>query len=312
MVAAVPDAEFVELFRNHGAHETARRIGTKVRNVYRRRKGLERRCGIAIAAPDNRTVRPKEYPQRAVLTVPNGIVIVASDAHYWPGPPSLMHRALLRACKEYKPKAVILNGDVIDAPSVSKHAPIGWETRPKLADEIEAARKRLWEIEQAAGRAERIWTLGNHDARFETRLATVAPEYAKIHGVHLQDHFTLWRPAWSAWINDSVVIKHRFKSGIHAPHNNTMWGGKTMITGHLHSAKVIPFTDYNGTRYGVDAGCIAETDHKAFVDYSEDNPKNWRSAFCILTFRDGRLLMPELALKWDDNRVQFRGWIGAP
>ena len=92
-----------------------------------------------------------------------------------------MHRALVTLCKEYKPKAIIANGDVIDAPSISRHAPIGWEHRPKLSDEIEAAKDRMHEITVAAGKAERVWTLGNHDARFETRLATVAPEYAKIH-----------------------------------------------------------------------------------------------------------------------------------
>jgi hypothetical protein len=81
----------------------------------------------------------------------------------------------------------------------------------------------------------------------------------------------------------------------------------TTITGHLHSAKVIPFTDYNGTRYGVDAGCIADPDHRAFLDYTEDNPKNWRSAFCILTIVDGNLLIPELAIKWDEDHFQFRG-----
>ena len=47
-----------------------------------------------------------------------------------------------------------------------------------------------------------------------------------------------------------------------------------MVTGHLHSARVSPFTDYNGTRYGVrHAGCVAETDHKAFVDYTEEIPR---------------------------------------
>jgi hypothetical protein len=218
----------------------------------------------------------------------------------------------VKFCKDLKPVAVIFNGDVIDAPSVSKHTVIGWETRPKLADEIEAAKDRLHEISLAAYKAEKIWNLGNHDLRFETRIASVAPEYAKIHGVHLKDHFPLWRPAWSTFINDNVVIKHRFKGGIHATHNNTLWAGKTIVTGHLHSAKVTPFTDWNGTRYGVDSGCIADTNEKSFVDYTEDNPKNWRSAFCVLTFRNGLLLQPELVLSWDDECVQFRGEIIAP
>jgi len=305
--------EFIEGVNALGPSKFAAASGTAVRNVFRRKRLLESR-GHVFNPPRENPDRPKHgvYPHRAQLNIVNGMVPIASDAHYWPGPASIMHRALVWFCKTYKPQAVIFNGDVIDAPSISRHPQIGWESRPKLVDEIEAAKDRLAEIEKAAFKAEKIWNLGNHDLRFETRLAQVAPEYAKIHGVHLKDHFPLWRPAWSTWINDDVVVKHRFKGGIHATHNNTIWAGKTVVTGHLHSAKVTPFTDYNGTRYGVDGGCISETDAKAFVDYTEDNAKNWRSAFCVLTFKGGLLLQPELVLKWDDSHFQFRGEIIKP
>ena len=55
-------------------------------------------------------------------------------------------------------------------------------------------------------------------------------------------------------VNGNVVIKHRMKGGIHAAHKNTLHAGTTMVTGHLHSLKVTPFSDYNGTRWGVDTG----------------------------------------------------------
>jgi hypothetical protein len=103
------------------------------------------------------------------------------------------------------------------------------------------------------------------------------------------------------------VIKHRYKGGAHAPFNNTITAGVSIITGHLHSQKVSPFSDYNGTRYGVDTGCLADPYHDAFQDYTEDNPKDWRSGFCVLTFHDGCLLPPELVTKWDEHHVYFRG-----
>jgi len=56
-------------------------------------------------------------------------------------------------------------------------------------------------------------------------------------------------------------------------------------------------------------GCVAEPDHKAFADYTEDAPKNWRSGFCVLTFKNGELLTPELMTVWDEDHVQFRGQI---
>jgi hypothetical protein len=217
-------------------------------------------------------------------------------------------KAFIKFCKDMKPRAVVLNGDMMDFPRISRFDPIGWEKQPKVSEEIEAAQDILHEIEMAAGKVPKIWPMGNHDARFETRLATVAPEYEKLKGMHLKDFFPNWQGCWTCWINgDGIVIAHQFKGGDHAPFHNTLRSGVTHISGHLHSAKVIPYTDYNETRYGVDTGCLADTDHMAFVNYTRDAPKNWRSGFCVLTFKDGKLLQPELALKFDDNHIQFRG-----
>ena len=44
--------------------------------------------------------------------------------------------------------------------------------------------------------------------------------------------------------------------------------------------------------------------------YLEDNPRNWRSAFAILPYRNGKLMLPELVLGWDEKRVQFSRRIG--
>jgi hypothetical protein len=244
---------------------------------------------------------------RKALDVENGSVIVFSDAHYWPGEPSTAHRALVEFCKRINPVAVVCNGDAIDGSAISRHPPIGWESCPSVKEELEVCQERLDEIATAATEASKVWLLGNHDARFETRLAQVAPEFKDIHGIHLKDHFPAWDCGWSLFINDSAVIKHRFKGGLHAPYNNTVTAGLSMVTGHLHSAKVTPHTDYTGTRYGVDTGCLADIYHPAFQGYLEDNPRNWRAGFCILTFVDGSLLMPELVLVWDENTVQFRG-----
>lgn len=311
MVApACSDQEFISLFKQHGPSETSKRLKVGIRNVYSRRENLEKKLGCQITHEDVRSTRHNiQHPQRVILSVHNGHVLIGGDAHIWPGPPSLMMRAYTFLCKEFKPQAAVMNGDVLDLAAVSRHPPIGWEKHPTVQEEIEAAQEQLHEIEKATPRGCSLtWTLGNHDSRFETRLATVAPEYAKVAGIHLKDHFPQWRPCWSVWINDEIVVKHRYKGGVHAPHNNTVNSGKTIITNHLHSAKVTPYTDYNGTRYGVDAGCMADPDSFAF-DYIEDNPKNWREALVLLTIKGGRLMQPELVMKWDADSVQFRGEI---
>lgn len=247
---------------------------------------------------------------RQITELQNGTVLIGGDAHFWPGEPTTAYRAFVKFVKRFKPKIIVINGDVLDAPSISRHPPIGWNRLPTVKEEIDTAKERLDEIAKASFKAEKYWPLGNHDARLETRLAQVAPELKDVYGTSLNDHFPDWQGCWSVHINDrpgGVVVKHRFKGGIHAPANNTLWAGRTMITGHLHSLKVEPFSDYNGTRFGVDGGCLAEPYHAAFQDYTEDNPKNWRSGFVLLTFVDGTLLWPEVCHVFAPGIVEFRG-----
>lgn len=307
------DADFINLFEQHGAAETARRLGIGERRIHERRARLEPKIGRQLVPPSIRTTRVgAEHAARLRFDIKNGVAIVGSDAHIWPGPMTTAMRAFVKACKgdflDKAPDVVVMNGDVMDLSRISRHPPIGWENHPTVADEIEAAQEQLHKIELAIKRScKLVWTLGNHDARFETRLATIAPEYARMNGFHLKDHFPAWSACWSVWINDDVVIKHRWKGGQGATRANALNAGKSMVTGHLHSSKVTPLSDYNGTRYGVDTGCLANPSHPAFTDYTEDSPKDWRSGFAVLTFHEGQLMQPELVQVWDDNHVQFRG-----
>lgn len=66
-----------------------------------------------------------EVPGRLHLDVMDGVVLVGSDAHYWPGVISTAHRAFVRACELLKPVAVVMNGDMLDGASISRHPPIG-------------------------------------------------------------------------------------------------------------------------------------------------------------------------------------------
>jgi hypothetical protein len=316
--AKLPEKDFIALFESIGPNALARKLGYSTpRAVYGRREEIEKRRNIKIIAPkDTRLLlRQGENPARLHLTIDDGMVLIGSDSHYIPGEPSTAHRAFIHFCKKYKQqlRAVIKNGDELDGATISRHAPIGWEKRPSLIDEIETVKERLGEIEHVIGAACPLyWPLGNHDARFSTRLAHVAPEYARVYGVQLKDHFPFWKPCWALWINQDVVVKHRIKGGIHATRNNTLNAGRTVITGHLHSLKVTPMTDYNGTRWGVDCGTMMEPGlgepwGEQAVNYTEDNPLDWRSGFIVLTFRNGKLLWPEVVHVIEKGKVEFRG-----
>ena len=117
----------------------------------------------------------------------------------------------------------------------------------------------------------------------------------------------------SCLINEGIdggatMVKHIPKGGgVGATRNTTLNGGISTVNGHLHSQNVRPLSDYNRfDRYGVDTGMVSDKEHRAF-GYCQDSPLDWRSGFALLTYRDGRLMYPELITKWDDKTVQFRG-----
>lgn len=304
------EADFVSLFETIGPDKLHQKLGGSLSGIYSRRERLEQKIGRQIVAPKAgyRSTRSGiAHPAHLPLDIKDGVVLVGSDCHYWPGIITTAHRGFVRFCEELRPKAVILNGDVLDGAGISRHPPIGWEDRPTLEQEIETCKERLHEIRRASPAAEHIWTLGNHDGRFETRLATVAPEYAKVHGVHLKDHFPKWAPCWSVLINGKVVVKHRWKGGDHATWNNAIRSGLTMVTGHLHKGEVRPYSDYTGIRWGCDTGTMAEPYGPQFTDYMENAPANWRSGFLVMTFCGGELLDPEFVRVRADGELVFRG-----
>lgn len=307
---------FLEVWNRHRSPTlVSQELGVSVRNVQARRRRIEAAQKITLAAADSRSahyyphIEPRQHPARHKLEVTNGHVIVFSDAHFWPGVRTTAFRGLLRLINDLKPVAVINNGDAFDGASISRHPRIGWDSKPTVIEELKACKERLQEVEEAAGRAKLIWPLGNHDARFETFLAANSPQFQGVKGFQLRDHFDKWEPCWATWINDDVVVKHRYKVGVHATHNNTVASGKTMVTGHLHSLKVTPYDDYNGTRFGVDTGTLAEPSGPQFEDYLETNPVSWRSGFIVLTFVEGRLLWPDVVRVFDFDRIEFRGQI---
>lgn len=301
------DEEFVRLFQSLGAAEVARQLGVTERSVYKRRKNLSRYEQII---PPTR--QETAFPGRLPLEIRNGTVLIGSDFHIWPGEASTCLRAFKKFVADIKPSAVILNGDVMDFPRISRH-PQNWESAPDPQEEIEAAQDHLNDIEQACKRgAQKIWTLGNHDARFELMIASQAPQYRGVKGVHLSDHFATWQKAMSCFINEGIeggatMVKHRWKGGMNATRANTLNAGVSMVTGHLHSQNVRPLSDYRRhDRYGVDTGCVADKEHRAFT-YTEDAALDWRSGFALLTYRDGVLMPPELVTKMSPTTVWFRG-----
>src|SRR6266851_419903 len=93
----------------------------------------------------NRMERPAPIATpaaRRYLTLPDGIIIAAGDAHYWPGEPSAAHRALVPLIHALRPSAIILMGDIIDGSRISRWPLGAWSdalARPTVTEEMAVA-----------------------------------------------------------------------------------------------------------------------------------------------------------------------------
>jgi hypothetical protein len=311
MSTRITTEQFIECFlRLRSPEEVAKELGLPVRSVYARRDRLQERLDVDLRTIDKRkpSLLLPENQLRAELTVSDCSIVVFSDAHYWPDLISTAHMALIEVIQTLpNVGAIVANGDLFDGATTGRHARIGWATTPTTKQELEAVQDRLGEIEAVAPKgAKLIRTWGNHDIRFDSRLSNAAPEYEGILGMALSDHLPMWKACWSLMVNDSVMIKHRYHNGLHAAFNNTLKAGRSTVTGHLHRLLVTSWGDYNGRRWGVDTGTLADPDGPQF-DYAEDNPKPHCAGFSVLTFDgEGNMLPPELC-EVIKGRAYFRG-----
>lgn len=325
------DDDFIKVWNTlQSGTEVAKALNTDVRTALKKRRAIERKYNIELVARgqyqpnidiehiklrNEKRLEETRHNVRRGTTIENGRVLVFSDAHFYPDCETTAFRALIEAIKEFKPEIIICNGDAFDGTTNSRHARINWSDAPTVVEELQAVQHYLGEIEAASRFKENlIWTLGNHDARFETFLSTQVPQYQNVKGFALKDHFPMWKSCWSYFVNDDTQIKHKWKGGKYGGANNVLHSGVNFVTGHTHVLSVDAFTDHspnfqNCTRYGVQTGTLANPKGDQFIDYCEDNPVNWRSGFVLLTWHKSQLLMPEMVQVWDEEQgqVQFRG-----
>lgn len=296
MPVKVSDEQFLECWNRHlSASAVSKELDLSIRAVHLRRRSLENKNGQLLRANhiNSPTFVVREHAPRVDCEMENGTIIVASDAHYWPGHISIAHQALVKLIPEIKPSLIVLNGDMFDGAGISRFPKSSWMRLPTVKEELEAVSDRLQEIRKAAKPGTKFWwCLGNHDMRFEQKLVAQVPEYEGVGGFCLKDHFPEWPMSISLYVNQNLMIKHRFRNGVHATWNNTLYSGVSMVTGHLHRLQATLLADYHGPRWGIDCGTLADTDGD-HMHYGEDSPMNHCSGFSVITIVDGQMIHPE-------------------
>jgi hypothetical protein len=100
------DPEFIELWKTHkSAAVLAKVLKLDPRNIHDRRRRIEQRYNIRLegskgTAHHYKHLSPTEHAARRHLEVKDGVVLIFSDAHFWPGVRTTAFKALLRFIAE--------------------------------------------------------------------------------------------------------------------------------------------------------------------------------------------------------------------
>lgn len=315
------DDEFIRVWHQSGGSPevAAQMLGITVRAMHLRRDAVEKRNKILLPASGPKAIKHQPEMARKIMSarrdvnrleIRDGVVLVGSDAHYSPGVIPVAHKALCNLIVDLgsQVKAVVLNGDILDGGSISRHPRIRWSSTPTVKEELDAVIARTTDIEQAVAPGTHLFrTYGNHCARFESRLSAMVPQYEGIGGFTLRDHLPKWADSDRIDVNEDMVILHDWHAGVHSGWNDVLKGGCHTVTGHTHELGTKAHRGFKGTHYGIKTGMLADDDQREF-DYRLGKPGlNWQSGFAVLTWRDGVLLHPEFCAVRDDGKAYFRG-----
>jgi len=306
--------EFVKAWSESGGSPVAvsEATGLSLRNVYARRSSLERLHGLTLQTGsrngrETQYSSPAHFVRRRNFEVKDGTVVVFSDPHWLPDHSTTGQNALEIVIAKLKPVLVICGGDALNGDTISRYDPTrGHHKRFTLREELDCMVEHFSAVEKVAGKAQLAMALGNHDLRLSRYIAVQAQHALDLPMTRLEDWIPRWPLSWTIEINAGTpgmtVIRHRNQPGM--LHLQAVKAGTHYAHGHLHRLNVHRVATFNGVRYSVDCGSLADPDSDAF-DYAEGGAPH-AQGFAVLTFKGGQLLPPELCEVVGDM-AYFRG-----
>ena len=307
---SIPTEQFIKVWKEEGSSPTrvARALRCSVRQVYYRRDALEAEGHVLPTTSDNVAyLKPAwTYPKFVHLDLRGASALIGSDRHAWPGDSPPAWRAFIEVANKVRPRAIVLNGDMIDGARVSRHEALRRSTSPRIEAELETLQREVLDLPPCR----RIHTIGNHDMRVDAYVARQAQEVDGLCRC-VADYLPDWEYCYAAMINDGIVggmteVRHRYRGGEHAGKNNAKATGITTVTGHTHQLDATPVYSRMGCYYGIEDGMLADPEHAAF-EYTEGNPTRWQAGFVLLTWDEDGLLMPPELCREVNGRMIFRG-----
>ncbi|MHA2063497.1 MAG: metallophosphoesterase [Candidatus Thorarchaeota archaeon] len=193
--------------------------------------------------------------------------------------------------KDYKPRTIILNGDIIDCYSVSSHRkdPIRLHT---FQDEVNETKDFLATLRKQHPSAFIFFVKGNHEDRIERFILDKAPEITsldclsidkllelekfKITFIDEKQHVVLG----DLEVTHGRVVRKWSGQSAKAHHEKT---GGSVLHGHVHRLGTFYHTNRWGTHVSAENGHLTRTDFD-YVDHPD-----WQQGFTTVEYyEDGR------------------------
>ena len=308
----VSDAEFIKAWHRLGSpQKVATELGLSIRRICDRRAKLAEREIYLPTLTANRASAewtPKvEFQRQRPFEVDTGTVIIFSDPHWLPDHTPVPTEALKRLCKDLKPQLVICGGDAVDGDTISRwDVTRGHHKRFSIREELDTVREKFNELAAVLGKTPRAWVLGNHDVRLSRFVISKCPELQDMPGMRLEDWAPKWPLSWTVAVNPGtagmLVVRHRNQAGM--LHLQAQKSGCHYAHGHTHNLNDNAKPTFNGVRYSIDCGSLADPNSEGF-DYMEGNVPHV-CGFAVLTYQAGRLLKPEFCYL-HEGEMWFRG-----
>jgi len=255
----------------------------------------------------------------------NGVkhVLVGSDFHGQFVDP-LALRVFLDVAKDVQPDTIVLNGDVLDFPQISRFTHMPGAGNLSLQDELDFTREKIVRrVREAAPDAALIWTIGNHEHRMIRYLADTAPALASLrslswtellgvddYGVEMcfggnfmaptqRQRADNYRRRTHAVLHECFVVTHGMSIAANAPLVEAKRWGLSGTSGHTHRPGVtwLPTAanpQLNWTSTPMMAGFAVGKDYV-------DGPSAWTMGFGLFTVDAARgQVVPQLIPVYED------------
>lgn len=198
--------------------------------------------------------------------------------------------AALDFTKEYKPDGIILNGDIVDCPTLSEFDRNPDDVKGALFREIRFGHKLMEKLEWVESK---WWIEGNHEDRVR-RLAWkrglgAAVNFPSLFG--LGTHGFQHHPYGGHIDLGKLMVTHgsmicKYAGATALAH--IIKYGVSVVIGHTHRLAKVHHTDRNGPHVGIENGCLCML-NPTWVQHPD-----WQQGFSVVTVRPDGGFHPDI------------------